>query len=625
MFSPKLLTVDDFFKDLSGLRPADRVLSLYLLYGHYRSISKSDESFDRFVNWGDVLLNDFDDVDKYMADAGKLFTNIRDLKQLDSGYDFLSDEQRGAIRQFWSDFLAGYDAGAPEGGSAKKRFQMIWEVLYPLYTAFRDDLRGRGLGYAGMIYRDVAEDASHGGERIVSFMKGMKGVVFVGLNALNSCQTVLLDFFHDGKCPGVETDFYWDFYGRMMTDPANRSSSLMSRNVERYPSRHPLDVSLLSPGKDPEIHLVAVPSGVGQATKAYEILDELNRDGSVCENTAVVLSDETMLDPMLNSIPESIVDVNVTMGQPMRDSNVFSFMNAVCSLQVGKKLDGDACSYSYRDVMSVLDNILFPESSCLSGFRRSLVARNILFPSGHMIIGAFEDEKCAHAAELVPLIFRPVRESRDAGAYLMEILDSLEKDLVPADREYAYMYYTSVVRLNSLHIEMELKTFFKLLFALTSSVSVSYRGEPLRGLQIMGPLETRALDFENIIILSVNEGVLPSSDTAPSFIPYNIRKGYGLPNHEFQDAVSAYNFYRSIFRAKRVYLLYDSRTEGLRSGEPSRFVMQLKYHYRVPLDETAVTYGIRRLQVEDSPVEKSDAIMDKIKGEVLRSRWKGAD
>jgi Inactivated superfamily I helicase len=637
VFSPKLVTVDEFFGELSGLKQADRILSLYLLYQQYHKLSGTDESFDRFVTWGDVILNDFDDVDKYMADAEKLFANVRDLKELDSGYDFLSKEQLGAIRQFWGDFLKDYsssEVNVTVGGTPKDRFIAIWKVLYPVYAGFREDLRAQGLGYSGMIYREVAEEAEKDGSYISRMIRSYGGVIFVGLNALNECELRLLDYVRDLRADGFDADFYWDFYGDMIKDPSNRSSLVMAKNVERYPTVHRLDDAALEPiAGGTEYHLIAVPSGVGQTGVASMLLSNLEH---VDESTAVVLADEGMLDPMINAVPLNVHEVNVTMGESMGGSNVFSFMAAVQSLQDGKNFKEDGtCRFLYRDVASVVNQTAFPDSACVMAFRAAMVNDNVVFPERTWIMEQFAKEDNNAVAELVALIFKPITKAEEAEEYLHAILESLIDSLSATDKEFAYRYYTDVTRLSSLHIRMELKTYFRQLFALTSGESISFRGEPLKGLQIMGPLETRALDFENIIILSVNEGVLPASDNARSFIPYNIRKGYGLPNYELQDAVSAYNFYRAICRAKKVYMLYDSRTGGMVVGEPSRFVRQLKYHFGRKIEEHTVEYvdEVEDNQITTVPVPeqapdfeevaKTPEIMEKIDAKYCPTDEKG--
>lgn len=637
VFSPKLVTVDEFFGELSGLKQADRILSLYLLYQQYHKHSGTDESFDKFITWGDVILNDFDDVDKYMADAERLFANVKDLKELDSGYEFLTADQLGAIRQFWGDFLKDYsssEVNVTVSGKPKDRFIAIWKVLYPVYEGFKQDLRAQGLGYSGMIYREVAEEAEKDGSAISRMIRSYGGVIFVGLNALNECELRLLDYVRDLRADGFDTDFYWDFYGDMIKDPANKSSLVMAKNVERYPTLHHLDDDALEPvAGGTEYHLIAVPSGVGQAGVASMLLSNLEH---VDERTAVVLADEGLLDPMINAVPTNVSEVNVTMGESMGGSNVFSFMAAVQSLQNNKNFKADGtCRFLYRDVASVVNQTSFPDSSCVMAFRAAMVNNNVVFPDCQWILDQFAKEDNKAVADLVALIFKPIGKADEAEEYLHSILECLTDSLSATDKEFAYKYYTDVTRLSSLGIQMELKTYFRQLFALTSGESISFRGEPLKGLQIMGPLETRALDFENIIILSVNEGVLPASDNTRSFIPYNIRKGYGLPNYELQDAVSAYNFYRAICRAKKVYMIYDSRTGGTVVGEPSRFVRQLKYHFGRKIEEQTVEYvdeadgdqTVQEAVSEQLPdleeVAKTPEIMEKINAKYLKPNEKG--
>ena len=257
MFSPTLTTINTLFAEISGLRTADKISLLVDLYKEY-NIS----SFDEFVFWGDIILNDFDDIDKYLVDAKKLFTNIKDLHELDGGYEFLSDEQIRAIKSFWGTFNK-YSDGAKE-----EQFLSIWNNLYRIYTDFRANLLSKGEAYEGMIYRSVAEAVNgdaptmpSAAEGVKSLLSKYKKIVFVGLNALNECEKALLTYL---KKEGV-ADFYWDFYGEEITDEANKSSLFMKENVLRYPSQYPLpdgqnDISLA----DRVINVIGVPSAVGR-------------------------------------------------------------------------------------------------------------------------------------------------------------------------------------------------------------------------------------------------------------------------------------------------------------------------------------------------------------------------
>ena len=249
LLSPVMLTVNELFAELSGLRPADRIEALYRLYRIYAELTGSNEQFDDFLYWGDVFLNDFDDVDKYMADASALFRNLGDYKDIESDYSFLSPQQAEAINKFWS----GFSSGNPSKNGIRERFSKTWDILYSLYSRLRSDLRAGGIGYEGMIYRDVAEDDGKVPEYVM--------VVFVGLNAPNKCEMALMDrLLKSGKA-----DFYWDYYGSLIRDKNNPASHFIEGNSKRYPSRYKIKDDLHEENfKFDNIELIAVPSAVGQ-------------------------------------------------------------------------------------------------------------------------------------------------------------------------------------------------------------------------------------------------------------------------------------------------------------------------------------------------------------------------
>lgn len=581
LFSPTLLTINDLFGQLSGLRLIDKIDALYTLYRHYSELTKRDDStqetFDEFVFWGDILLNDFDDIDKYRVDARSLFSNIKELKDLDSGYEFLTEEQQQAIRQFWGNFLIDSKIGE-SAFDKKKVFRDTWGILYRLYSDFREELLSKGEAYEGMIYRYVADTLDEVGSdkrgEIISSLKKYSRIVFVGQNALNKCEKALLNLIRDE----LDGDFYWDYYGEMITDTANKSSLFMKDNVMKYPSQYPLIQSDNDIKTNYEV--ISVASATGQTGKVSSIVAELSgQPGFKAEDTAIVLPDENLLLPMLNAIPDNIRDINVTMGFPLSHSNVSSFLSLIDRLQTNKR----GTSFYHNDVISLLDHPFFGniEAETSRAVKKEIVSGNMIFPDSAML---------RLKGELYKLIFRSIDDANSLAEYQLEILQFIQKYLPPVEKEFIYHYYRAITRIRDLKIPMQPLTYLRLLKQIVSTISIPFKGEPLRGLQIMGPLETRALDFKNIIILSVNEGVFPSKSVSSSFIPYNLRKGFDLPNYEFQDSISAYHFYRSIYRAENVILLYDSRTEGMQSGEVSRYIKQLKYHYKVDLKESVVTY-----------------------------------
>lgn len=600
IFSPAITNINDLFADLSGLHSLDRITLLYRLYTVCREkIDGFDESFDDFIYRGEVMLGDFDDIDKYMADAAGLFTNIRDLKEIEDRYDYLTPAQREAIASFWG-VVIPYREGRKE-----QQFLGTWDRMYDIYTGLRDLLESRGEAYEGMVYRSVAERLKKGDSELLQALERYEHIVFVGLNAPNRCERVLFDTLQKmGR-----GDFYWDYYGEAIRDPANKSSLFMEDNVSRYPSLHPLPEDGGLCGSPPCIEAVSIPSAVGQTKYVHEILRRIAREEGTSDlfSTAVLLPDEQLLFPLLNSLPEEVDPVNVTMGYSLAHSNVSSFVAAVAALQDRLRLrDGQVCFY-WRDVLALLAHPFIGGNEALkervSVLRESIIRENTIYPDADYL-----GKDCP----VLGLIFRdaakpevPVPES--VSEYLGSILDAVAEDADSIDKEFLMGCSRSLNLLHSLDTDMRKDTYFRLLRRLEASVSIPFSGEPLDGLQIMGPLEIRALDFENLIILSVNEGTFPSRNTAASMIPYNLRKGFGLPTYEFQDSISAYHFYRSICRARRVWLLTDSRGEGLRSGEESRYVKQLEYHFHYPVERRTVSFSVTgnsRLQ-DVAPVPKT--------------------
>ena len=588
VFLPRVLTINALFQQLSGFRPADRTAMLYRLYLIYAELmwpgGEPRESFDDFICWGDILLNDFDDIDKYMADAARLFANINDLAEIDSGYDYLSEGQRLAIRDFWGSFLA---SGEPSEGDKRHVFRTIWSVLHNLYTRFRGQLMADGLLYEGGIYRHVAETVKNGGDEARAMLKpleGYDGIVFVGLNALNNCEKILLDEIKKN----FGGDFYWDFEDPVLRDRNNRASLFMEENILRYPSRFTLAPSL-PPGRS--IKTIAVPSAVAQTRIASEILARLAEEpGFDPFSTAVVLPDENLLLPMLGAIPEKIGQVNVTMGFPLSAGTGMTLLRRLESLLRNRRTAGGTCSFYHRDVTRILEHPCFsadPKVSPLRTVRERAIAGNHIYIPEQIICDALSE------CDFAPLatIFRSSGFS-PLTSWLCGVLEAVQEFLPPLEQEFISQMARIVTRLASLGIPMEERTVFRLIRQLSSVIRIPFEGEPLSGLQIMGPLETRALDFRNVIILSVNEGIFPKLSVSGSFIPYNLRKGFELPNYEFQDAISAYYFYRGIERAENVVLIYDSRTDGLQSGEPSRFINQLKYHFELPVVEESAPFTI---------------------------------
>ena len=570
MAVPRMYTINDFFCQLYGSGTTDRLRLLTELYVLYAGLYKNPEPLDQFIFWGDVMLSDFDDIDKYLADPRDLFRNIEDLKSIDDDFSYLTTNQRKAILRFLSNFR-----GATDDESVKARFVKIWNVLLPLYTGFNKTLREKGMAYEGMVYRSLAQRLES--ESAVDILKeafpDTSKYVFVGLNALNECERALLRKMRDA---GV-AEFVWDYVSKEIQDPANKSSFFMKRNVEEFPQAF----TILAGGL-PEINVISVPSGAGQARLAPQILKQTGGDPV---ETAFVLPDETLLLPLLTSIPPEYGSINVTMGYPMKGSAVYTLTDAIGRMQLHLRKRDDGWYFHHREVREVFSSSLF---FVMASTDEMAVAEKVKREAKYFI-----PEKDLKGGPIMDLIFKPViTEPKTASVhgnralcrYLADITGALGRSIsgngeMLLELDFAKRLHTCLNVLEDTDLEVLPQTWLRILDSTLAGISVPFRGEPLKGLQVMGPLETRALDFRNLVILSANEGMFPRRSVTSSFIPPELRKGFGLPTYEYQDAVWAYYFYRLLQRAEKVWLVYDSRTEGLHSGEESRYIKQLQYHY----------------------------------------------
>lgn len=610
LFSPTILTINDLFIQLSGKQSADRISMLFTLYDIYIRQSGSTETFDEFLYWGEMLLNDFDDIDKYMANARMLFSNVTDLREIENDFDFLSDEQIAAIRSFWSSFY-------PRGDTPnQQQFLAVWQVLYDLYEEFRATMAAEGKGYEGMIFREVVESMERGESPDLPYEQ----IVFVGLNALSVSEERFLAQLQKREI----ADFYWDYVSDKVTDPDNKASYFVSRNLKSFPS------SMKLPSEEKvktEIEVIGIPSGIGQAKHVYTLLSDWCKEAEMSSEealrTAVILPDEHLLIPVLNAIPEQIRRINVTMGYPLAGTPVASLIEYILALQKNVRYIGRNPLFYFRDVLPVLNHryILSTSPEIISSLVKEITENNKIY------ISHTELEK----TPLLEILFTPVTGVEAFSDYLIKVLEELNKVMSALsdeeeedatlrtndlEQEFIFHYFTTVNRMKEVmkdaRIEMKIDTFFRLLKRVTDTITIPFHGEPLSGLQIMGVLETRALDFDRLIILSMNEGIFPQRKAANSFIPYNLRRGFGLPTYEHQDSVWAYHFYRLIERASHVSLLYDTRSNGLQTGEVSRFVHQLHYHYEVPMRDKLVVYNVSSSKTPPLAVPKREDIMRRL-------------
>lgn len=615
---PKVSTISEFIYDYTNWVDASRLELIFILYNEYKNIlvKRNAEShivdYDKFQFWAEMILNDFNDTDKYLVDAKQLFSNVKKLKEISS--NFLTEEQIEVIKQFWgeshtpevvSSFWKHIHNG--EDNVLSSQFVKMWEILYDLYTSFRRNLIDKGLCYQGMAYREVAENIK---ERIQDKLLA-KRYIFVGFNVMSTSE---IKIFEQLKAAD-RADYYWDLNSPAYEFKENKAIKFVGKYVEQFKSKYNLDEKQFK--EFPLINVLGIPSNIGQVKEVSKILSRLNKNKEISDvNTAIVFPDESLFIPMLHSLPAEIKSINVTMGYPLRHTPVASLISNIASLQMRARRVKGKYQFFYEDILSVLSHSLVQTGSIHD------CKKLIRFIKENRTFNLTADFICEDYKSL-SLIFTPVKDLNNPNEvinYLKNIVNWLGQHLAKdqaLDRLFLDKYVDELdelLRLIQLYnITMSEKTVFHIVEKALCFESINFTGEPLCGLQMMGVLETRALDFENLIILSMNEKVFPRKHYAKTFIPDSLRKGYGMSTIAFQESMYAYYFYRMISRAKNVYILYDARMGGLRSGEMSRYLYQLKFLYqRDKINFSMVNYKVHSPQSQILQIEKNEEILNKL-------------
>jgi hypothetical protein len=606
VLAPRYLTINEMMEKLSGYFYADRWTLLFELFDVYSEVTGSKDSFDTFYPYSEALLADFDEIDKYLINAGDLFQNLAGLKSIDGRFNYLSDDQIRAIQRFWSTF-------DPEQISdGQNAFLSLWDALPDVYRKLKENLHNANMGYEGMVYRNAAEKIESGEVRDeLEYQK----YIIVGFNALNSCEERLFRYLkNSGKA-----EFFWDYDSWYMNSGIHEAGFFLRKNLKNFPQAKPVNHENLT-SKKKRVVCIPVPSNTGQASVLPLVLNNTgDHDIRNSDGTVVVLADESLLIPVLYSIPGHINEVNVTMGYPLWGSAVFHLINSLYELIRNSKKGPDySSSWHYKDVLAIISNPLLKNvyGDLHEKIRQKVTDQNKIYLSQEDISRYLPDD----------MIFSYKLTGSNLVEFLLEMTGDLIRRMPGTEEKSAFInsvngevlfrVYTFLTRLHDILTERsyspEMVTLFSLLRKMMRTMHVPFNGEPLAGLQVMGLLETRTLDFEHVIILSANEGVLPRASESPSFIPRNLRVGFGLPAMEHNDAIYSYYFYRLIQRAENITLVYDNTSGGLRTGEPSRFIHQLRYEMNLPVEEITHVTGVSHIPVIPVIIEKKNEIADAI-------------
>ena len=550
-FLPRITVIDDLVAQLGGLKVIPNEFLLFELYRIHMEIGGDDrkyQTFEDFIAFGDMMLRDFSEIDRYCVDARQLFTNLHDIK------DILEwDVENPSMSPFQHDYL------------------LFYKSLYEYYCRLRHNLAERGEAYGGMAYRHVAEN-------IISLAEGCPydAIYFVGFNALSECEKRIIMEYKRRGTGTLLTDADVYYY----SDPMQEAGLFLREHDKDFPELVPHGPSLFGQGSR-EVHIVECPEAVLQCKYVGRLLSEHPDWLTDPESTAVVLADESLLIPTLDALPDIAGEyhVNITMGYPYADSGIHALVMRLFSLYRRVNASG----YYHADLVEVLGNNLIGRMLGRNDLRqsvadslrrenriRSSVAEicvligsdklDFLFPEGDMT----PDGILAILRRLAELLvtgdlMEHNKKEKQALGGLAEILDYFDK----LQQEY--------------HFITDTKTLEKVYTRIAQRHSIAFRGEPLSGLQVLGVLETRNLDFRRVILLSANEGIIPAGRSEATLIPFELQRHFHLPTYEEKDSVYAYNFYRLLQRAEKVCLLYSSETSGMGKGEESRFLKQVRH------------------------------------------------
>lgn len=600
IWSPAYVSISELFRSLSPWEVGDPVKLVCELYKIFRRETQSTETLDDFYFWGEMLISDFDDADKNKVDTDKLFSNLQDLRNIMDDYTFIDDEQEEAIRQFFQNF------SIERRTALKERFISLWDVLGNIYKGFRESLASQNIAYEGMMYRHVIEHLD------VDKLPYEK-YVFVGFNVLNKVEHTLFTQLKDaGKAV-----FYWDYDEFYMKENrqavTHEAGEFIRRNLRDFPS--PLSGELFKNlSKPKEVHYIASSTENAQARYLPQWIR--NNLTTPEKETAVVLCNEALLQPVLHSLPAEVKHVNITMGFPLSQTPVYSFLIALLELHT-HGFNFKSGRYTFQSVVTLLKH---PYTRQLTGqaelLEKELTRNNRFYPlPGELGKDEFLTRLFTPLSGNLNLCIR-LSETLQQVASIYQANTSGTEDTDAFNqlyRESLFKAYTTINRFRTLiekdELTVQSETFRRLLVKVLSATNIPFHGEPAIGMQVMGVLETRNLDFRHLVLLSVNEGQLPKSGGDSSFIPYNLRKAFGMTTIEHKIAVYAYYFYRLLQRAERITLMYNTSSDGLNRGEWSRFMLQFLIEWPHPITRQFLEAGQSPQGTSPITVEKTPDVM----------------
>jgi ATP-dependent helicase/nuclease subunit B len=586
---PTIISAEDFITELSGLQNLEDVDLICRLYESYKEVyAEQAEPFDSFAKWGNLILQDFNEIDRYLADAVALYQNLKEIKEIENWS--LAQEELSEFQTNYINFM---------------------RRLGDMYVHFTSELLKKNEGYQGLNYREAVNKFESS-----SYTQQFQKIIFCGFNALNAAETKIFS----SLCKSGKAEVLWDADKYYVDDPVQEAGLFLRRNFKNFIEKNTNFIGDYFK-EEKNIDVIAVPKQMGQSQTVSAIVKNLLDKGVAPDSIAIVLANEKLLWPVLKMLPESVEYVNITMEYPIKYTSPYNFMDLLLKIQTDyEKQQKKQKHIYYQDFLSVLRHPFFKDYALMLDIKGTdLIINRILDRNYAFITDTLLNDLFGNNYEKISYLFKPWSTAKEAVTILADVLKKVKEyhlttelnNYKSIELEYLEVLIKNFNRVSdfvSSYKYFETLKSFKILFnQIVGSCSAAFIGEPLRGLQIMGVLETRTLDFENVIFVSVNEGVLPSGKTQNSFIPNDLKRYFGLPLYHDKDAIYAYHFYRLLQRAKNIFITYDTETDTFGKGEKSRFVSQLQlemaaYNSNIVLTESI---GVGDL----TPAKKDNAIV----------------
>ena len=628
IWSPAIFSSEDFIAEISELQIVDNISLLFELYKTHKTIEKEKaQDFDEFVSWGQVLMHDFNEIDLHQIEAEKIFSYLSDAKVI-----ALWNLNKKPLTDFEKNYLKFYSS------------------LNKYYSLLKEQLLSKNQAYQGLTYRKVTEEIE---DKLLSLK--WKKIIFAGFNALNNCEEKIIKSLVNSD----KAEILWDADNYYLENTKQEAGKFLRKYFRTWQKSEIKwkENNFLESSK--KITIIGVPKNVGQVKVAGQLLSEIQPDEKHLQKNAVVLADENLLIPLLNSIPENINEFNVTMGLPLKYTPAYDLFNALFALhENAKKMSAlsktgettnikTSLKFYYKDIVKIFnhpyllkidENTISTKEISLSKIIDDIQNANKVFFSYEEIKSIFSGynygcpkivetlfNQWDNPSEILKKLVELITIIRDA--FLNNENEDSEKKSTEIELEYLYAVSKIIKRVKSLICEYEgvenISTLHMIFNSIIKVSTLSFYGEPLKGLQIMGMLETRTLDFENIILLSANEGIIPSGKTANSFIPFDIKREFNMPTYRDKDAIFAYHFYRLLQASKNIYILYNTESDLLGGGDKSRFVTQIinelpKYNPKIEIEEKVLAVPPVKDETDYSiTIEKDEDVLSKIKEKAM--------